>query len=108
MGGKVCGGLDPMDPLCGQVTIVGKAVKIENDKLKPIEKAFGERHPYAPWLAKGGAHTGGAYYTIEPTHITLLDYFGGPSAIDVGEYLEWKAPPTVSAEEQQLRGGAIN
>ena len=26
---------------------------------------LGARHPLAPWLATGGAHTGGAYYTID-------------------------------------------
>ena len=63
-----------MDPLCGQVVIVGRAVKVVgNDDLKPVKGAFGKRHPLAPWLAKDGAHTGGEYYTIEPTRVTLLD-----------------------------------
>ena len=92
-----------MDPLCGQVEIAAKAIKVGDD-LKAIERAFGKRHPLAPWLAKGGAHTGGAYYTIEPTRVALLDYYGGATEIDVEEYLSWKAPSSAVSKNQQLRG----
>jgi len=98
-GGLICGGLDPEDPLCAQVTITGKAIKITSDDesvFKKIYAAFGKRHPLAPWLAHGGAHTGGAYYTIEPNFISILDYYGGSTEISINDYLEWKAPPSLS------------
>merc|ERR1712157_300503 len=85
--GQVCGGLDPNDPLCAQVMIVGKAVVLDKAALKKAEEAFGVRHPLAPWLAKGGSHTGGAYYTIEPEYITILDYYGGATEVSVQDYL---------------------
>mmetsp|Transcript_22527 Transcript_22527/g.25176 ORF Transcript_22527/g.25176 Transcript_22527/m.25176 type:complete len:474 (+) Transcript_22527:11-1432(+) len=97
--GLICGGLDPEDPLCAQVTITGKAMKINSDDesvLNTIYAAFSTRHPLAPWLAHGGAHTGGAYYTIEPNFVSILDYYGGSTTISVNDYLEWKAPPSLS------------
>jgi hypothetical protein len=112
--GQVCEGLDANNPLCAQVTMVGKAVRIEeNDKasLKKAEAAFGTRHPLAPWLAQGGSHTGGAYYTIQPEYITILDYYGGATEVSVKDYLEWKVPnktPTqAQAQTQRLRGAAM-
>jgi len=85
---KVCNGLDPMDPLCGQVMMVGTAVKIDGTPATTLH-AFKTRHPLAPWLSEGGAHTGGNYYTIQPTYITLLDYYGGATDISIDEYLAW-------------------
>ena len=107
--GKVCGGLDPNDPLCAQVMIVGKAVVMKDKAaVKKAENAFGMRHPLAPWLAKGGAHTGGAYYTIEPEYITILDYYGGATEVSVEDYLHWKAPDETQHKtlqyERRLRG----
>lgn len=102
--GQVCGGLDANNPLCAQVMIVGKAV-LMNDKasLEKAQAAFGTRHPLAPWLAKGGAHTGGAYYTIQPEYITILDYYGGATEVPVKDYLEWKVP-NKTQHKQHLRG----
>lgn len=102
--GRVCGGLDPSNPLCAQVMIVGKAVAVNNKaSLEKAEAAFGKRHPLAPWLAKGGSHTGGAYYTIEPEYISILDYYGGATEISVKDYLAWKVP-SKSQHERYLRG----
>ena len=56
---------------------------------------LGARHPLAPWLATGGAHTGGAYYTIDVDELVFLDYYGGPTPLSLKEYLE-AVPPTSS------------
>ena len=55
--------------------------------LAQAQMDLGARHPYAPWLAKGGAHTGGTYYTIEISELNFLDYYGGPAKLTVQEYL---------------------
>jgi len=101
--GQVCGGLDPNDPLCAQVTIVGKAVPVDDSTKTKAEAAFGTRHPLAPWLAKGGSHTGGTYFTIEPEYISILDYYGGATEVSVKDYLEWKVP-SKTQHESFLRG----
>lgn len=89
--GNICGGKDAMDPLCAELMISGTAKKVTcPEMLKNAQAAFKVRHPLAPWLAKGGAHTGGDYYTIEPEKIMLLDYYGGATEVDVKEYLNWK------------------
>lgn len=112
--GKTCGGLDTEDPLCARVMISGKAIKADDSRIKIAEEAFKKCHTLAPWLAEGGSHTGGAYYTIEPEYITILDYYGGSTEISVKDYLEWKVPPSVSSAmdsemvmtvNKQLRGG---
>mmetsp|Transcript_19336 Transcript_19336/g.29451 ORF Transcript_19336/g.29451 Transcript_19336/m.29451 type:complete len:228 (+) Transcript_19336:729-1412(+) len=98
--GNSCGGMDAMDPLCARVMISGIAKKVTcPEHLKLGQKAFKERHPLAPWLWKGGAHTGGDYYTIEPQKIMLLDYYGGPTLVDVQKYLDWKVPELSLVEE---------
>jgi len=45
------------------------------------------RHPLAPWLATGGAHTGGAYYTIDVDSLFIIDYYGGQSPLSLKDYL---------------------
>lgn len=98
--GNSCGGMDAMDPLCACVMISGIAEKVTcPEHVKSGQKAFKERHPLAPWLWKGGAHTGGEYYTIEPQEIMLLDYYGGPTPVDVQKYLDWKVPDTFLLQE---------
>jgi len=105
--GNTCGGKDAMDPLCGQLMISGIAKKVTcPEMLKTAQEAFKERHPLAPWLAKGGAHTGGNYFTIEPEKITLLDYYGGATEIDVKDYLDWEKPSSsmMAIAKRMLRG----
>jgi len=99
--GASCGARDAMDPLCARVVITGKAVEVPDPKT--ALEAFKKKHTLAPWLAKGGAHTGGNYYTIEPEQVTILDFYGGATSIAVSEYLAWKAPSS-SLENIYLRG----
>ena len=89
--GNTCGGMDAEDPTCARLHLSGtlRAITDKADLAK-AEAALGARHPYAPWLASGGAHTGGTYYTIELTSITFLDYYGGPAKLSVREYLAAK------------------
>ena len=86
--GSLCDGLDPMSPLCARVLLRGQAVPIvDPQELSVAQTAFSKRHPYADWLAHGGAHTGGRYYTIEIHEIQILDYFGGATRVPVEDYL---------------------
>ena len=80
--------MDAEDPSCGRLHITGtlKAMTSAHDKGR-AEASLGSRHPLAPWLASGGAHTGGNYYTIEPTSLMFLDWYGGPAKLTVAEYL---------------------
>lgn len=95
-GNKVCGGLDAESPLCARVTLMGTAKEIKCTKqLKDVQAAFGQRHPLAPWLAKGGAHTGGAYYTIDLEKVMILDHFGGATEVNVKDYM------TVGKKEEE-------
>lgn len=104
--GRACGGLDSEDPLCARVLLSGKATRVtDGNELKILQMAFGERHPLAPWLAEGGSHTGGGYFTIEPNQIRILDYYGGATEVSVAEYLDWKVP---QIERNQLRTSTQN
>lgn len=89
--GQTCGGEDAGSPLCGQVVIHGSAVHLEAESpLRPkVLSSFAVSHPLAPWLAEGGSHMEGKYYTIQVDHIMLLDYFGGYQQVDLGDYLQF-------------------
>lgn len=97
--GRICGGKDAEDPTCARLHISGtiKALTKASDIAK-AEAAFSSRHPLAPWLGGGGAHTGGAYYTIAPTSLAFLDYYGGPAKLSVAEYLAASPPPPVAKQ----------
>jgi len=92
--GKTCAGQMAGMPTCAQVALYGKAVKNENENALEY---FGSYHPLAPWLAQGGSHMSGDYYTIEIEKIMLLDYFGGPKDVDVKEYLGYDFAPASKA-----------
>lgn len=92
--GKTCAGQMAGMPTCAQVALYGKAVKNENENALEY---FGNYHPLAPWLAQGGSHMSGDYYTIEIEKIILLDYFGGPKDVDVKKYLEYEFAPASKA-----------
>lgn len=84
--GQVCGGKDEGDPTCGMLVLSGTAVMLEDKAtLTAAEQAFAQRHPLAPWLARGGAHTRGKYVTIQIDGILLLDWYGGPMQVDIDE-----------------------
>jgi hypothetical protein len=99
-GSEICGNMDAEDPTCGRIHLNGKAVPIETSKIGRAEASLGSRHPNAPWLAEGGAHTGGTYYTIEIESIDFLDMYGGPAPITPAEYL---AAPSPAAAGLPLR-----
>ena len=86
-------GMDAEDPTCARIHLVGKLVALTtNASIAQAKADLGARHPLAPWLAAGGAHTGGAYYTIDVTSLTFLDFYGGPAKLSLKEYLA--AEPT--------------
>ena len=95
-GGQVCGGADPEDPTCARLHLRGSLRALDGDEKADAERALGARHPHAPWLGKGGAHTGGKYYTIELSSIEFLDFYGGFADLSVDEYLKW-TPPAAGA-----------
>jgi len=88
-----CGGRDTEDPTCAQITLSGQLRALSKpSEIKQAEINLGQRHPLAPWLAAGGDHTGGKYYTMDIDHIMFLDYYGGPARLTVADYLA--ASPT--------------
>jgi Pyridoxamine 5'-phosphate oxidase len=100
---STCAGQEAGMPTCAQVTLYGKAKVLSKDS-SDYEKAlaqFEESHPLAPWLAEGGSHMGGHYYTIEPTRVALLDFFGGVVDIPIEEYLA--VSPVENAESGEIR-----
>jgi hypothetical protein len=81
--GRACGGQEL--PLCAQVTLYGKAVPVEFNR--DIATQFQHTHPLASWMAEGGSHMSGSYYTIDLTKVVILDYFGGFHEVGVDDYL---------------------
>lgn len=86
--GQLCGAKDPEDPTCARLHMVGV--------LKPLTSAAAQataaatmcaRHPKATWLCHGGAHTGGKWFTIEPSSLFFLDFYGGAADLTIKDYL---------------------
>lgn len=97
--GSICvgsdGPMDAEDPTCARIHLNGKLIPLTNNTTPDIPRAeasLGTRHPNAPWLAEGGAHTGGNYFTIELTSIDFLDMYGGPAELTVADYLAAPSP----------------
>lgn len=89
-----CGGIDAEDPTCAHLTLIGRAVPLEDeDRVESAKRAFGARHPRARWLARGGAHTGGSYYVLELTKIAFLRNYGGYADLSPESYLDWTPDP---------------
>jgi len=89
--GSACGGKDAEDPTCAKLTLIGRAKPLEDDaRVASARRAFGAQHPRAEWLARGGAHTGGSFYTLEVTEITFLRSYGGYTDLSPEAYLSWK------------------
>ena len=74
-------------PRCLRVALTTNASVAQQAKAD-----LGARHPLAPWLAAGGAHTGGAYFRLALEEIQFLDYYGGLARLSVKEYLAADAP----------------
>jgi hypothetical protein len=91
-GSEICGNMDAEDPTCGRIHLNGKLVVIANSSIPDAEIALGTRHPNAPWLAEGGAHTGGDYWTMELENIEFLDMYGGLAKLTVADYLAAPSP----------------
>ena len=89
--GTICAGNDPEDPRCAKISLHGHAVPLEGNDIEYAQKSFGATHPNAGWLSSGGAHTGGAYYTIHIHSIEFFENVGGMTTIEVDDYLKWKA-----------------
>ena len=97
--------LSLQDPTCARLHLRGTARAISSKaELAKAEAAFAARHPLAPWLGGGGAHTGGAYYALEPTSLAFLDYYGGYAKLSLKEYL---AAPTPSAASPAAQASLV-
>ena len=91
--GMRCGGMDAEDPTCARLVLMGKLRALtEKSDIDQAMVNLGARHPLAPWLATGGAHTGGAYYTIDVDSLLMLDYYGGPAPLTLKDYLAADLP----------------
>ena len=97
--GKTCGGKDAEDPTCARLHMIGTLQAITNKGAQAEAAAkMCAKHPYATWLCHGGAHTGGTWYTVKPTALHFLDFYGGPAKLTVEEYLA-AAPPGAQLTE---------
>jgi len=88
--GQVCGGTDPEDPTCAHISLHGTARELDEHEIEYVLKSFGTTHPRASWLASGGGHTGGSYFTLELTGMEFFRNYGGMAKITVDDYLNWK------------------
>lgn len=103
--GHPCGGKDAEDPTCAKLTLIGHAKPLEDEgQIERAKAAFEANHPRASWLAKGGAHTGGNYYTLHLLEIMFLENFGGFTKITPEEYLGWKPDSSKLPGELQCAG----
>jgi len=94
--GAVCGGMVAEDPTCARLHMAGRLRALRAPaELAQAKIDLGARHPLAPWLAKGGAHTGGIYYKIELDSLTFLDFYGGAAQLSVEEFLAAKSPKSM-------------
>eukprot|EP00746_Dinoflagellata_sp_MGD_P019683 gnl/MRDRNA2_/MRDRNA2_145766_c0_seq1.p1 gnl/MRDRNA2_/MRDRNA2_145766_c0~~gnl/MRDRNA2_/MRDRNA2_145766_c0_seq1.p1 ORF type:complete len:300 (+),score=37.77 gnl/MRDRNA2_/MRDRNA2_145766_c0_seq1:50-901(+) len=99
--GLTCGGMDAEDPTCARLHLMGQLRPLTTKaEMQQAEANLGARHPLAPWLAKGGAHTGGTYYTINVSSLIFLDYYGGPAKLSVQDYL-------AASPDWQLRDNSV-
>ena len=86
--GSPCGGMDAEDPTCARLHLFGTLKALTSDPAKALAAAtMCARHPLATWLCHGGAHTGGAWYVLQPSSLVFLDYYGGAAKLSVEEYL---------------------
>lgn len=85
---EFCGHGDPEDPTCARVSLSGKMrALVKHEEIAQAEATLAARHPLAPWLSAGGAHTGGQFFTMELEAVTLLDHYGGPTQVSLKEYM---------------------
>jgi len=100
--GIACGGKDAEDPTCAKIALFGRAIPIEDDdKIELARAAFKAQHPRAGWLASGGAHTGGSYYTMQLESITFIQTYGGFTDLSPEDYLNWKPDVSMYPGEEQ-------
>eukprot|EP00578_Thalassiosira_sp_NH16_P007997 CAMPEP_0181128852 /NCGR_PEP_ID=MMETSP1071-20121207/28996_1 /TAXON_ID=35127 /ORGANISM="Thalassiosira sp., Strain NH16" /LENGTH=592 /DNA_ID=CAMNT_0023214773 /DNA_START=156 /DNA_END=1934 /DNA_ORIENTATION=- len=103
--GNPCGGKDAEDPTCAKLTLIGHANPItDKAQIERAKEAFKANHPRASWLSKGGAHTGGNYYTLHLLEIMFLQNFGGFTHITPEQYLEWKPDASKLPGEMHCAG----
>ncbi|CAK9070980.1 unnamed protein product [Durusdinium trenchii] len=100
-GSGSCG--ETEDPICARITLSGRLRVLNATELLDAEERMKVKHPLAPWLATGGAHTGGQYFTIELENITFLDFYGGPSNLTVAQYLAAAAPQETCSRNRPMR-----
>jgi len=96
--------MDAEDPTCAKITLTGVAIPLDDDQIKKAMVYFKAQHPRAGWLSKGGAHTGGGYYTIDIHSISFLRTYGGFATVSPDEYTNWKPDSSKYAGEEQCEG----
>ena len=90
-GKGTCGGMDSEDPTCARLVLSGKLRALSTQaEINQAMIDLGERHPKAPWLAQGGAHTGGKYFQLDLASLSFLDTYGGFAKLSVADYLAGK------------------
>lgn len=108
--------VDPRDRF--RATLRGRARRLFDDELAAAERGFAATHPRAPWLAEGGAHTGGDYYTIDLERVEATTSGHGVVVLDADDYLGWTAatkdeeravaPPSAATRDNDERSSSSN
>ncbi|KXJ23402.1 Protein CREG2 [Exaiptasia diaphana] len=81
-------GYDPEEPVCSRVTITGEVVAVTDSKELAFAKvALFTRHPAMKGWPSSHDWT---FYKLVPTHVHLLDFYGGASHVPLNEYFQAK------------------
>jgi hypothetical protein len=87
----VSGQIDPEDPRCTRLTLVGQMRNVTTEELPFAKDSLFQRHPVMKqWPASHDFHV----VTLDIEHIWLIDMFGGASIISPDDY--FKAKPSTN------------
>lgn len=83
-----CGDLDPQEPICPRITLMGRLVPVQSRaELARAKAALIAKHPA---MAHWPKHHGFAIYKLEVKAIFFLNAYGGAKHVDVGRYFRVK------------------
>jgi hypothetical protein len=99
-----CGNMDPEDPRCGKLTLIGE-VEVFDDKDKFGINALISKHPaMKSWTM--GSHDFKVYRMTNLKRVVFLNNFGGAHHLDPKEFLKLHLSSVESEEEQELEENA--
>ncbi|KAK4282469.1 hypothetical protein QN277_013843 [Acacia crassicarpa] len=86
---KTCGKIDPENPTCAKITLIGKLnlVDKKSEEAEFARSALFSKHSEMKGWPKDHDFE---VYKLEIENIFLIDWFGGPKPLTVAEYLQPK------------------